>query len=86
MGSGTWHAGGAGRFEMNPGCRVTGLFLVGLALFQSLSVAVDAWQAQQWPLFPSEWVRLALLPAALWVYVRYFSLWGRCQCGSADDV
>jgi hypothetical protein len=25
---------------MNPGCRVMGLFLVGLALFQSLSVAV----------------------------------------------
>jgi hypothetical protein len=50
---------------MNPGCRVTGLFLVGLGLFQSLAVAVDAWQAQQWPMFASEWVRLALLPAAL---------------------
>ena len=34
---------------MNPGCRVMGLFLVLLALFQALPVAVDAWQAQQWP-------------------------------------
>jgi hypothetical protein len=39
---------------MNPGCRVTGLFLLGLALFQSLSVAVDAWQAPQWPVLASE--------------------------------
>jgi hypothetical protein len=71
---------------MNPGCRVMGLFLVGLALFQSLSVAVDAWQAQLWPALASEWVRLALLPVALWVYVRYFSIWGSCQCGDDDDV
>ena len=30
---------------MNPGCRVMGLFLVVLALFQSLTVVVDAWQS-----------------------------------------
>ena len=69
---------------MNPGCRVMGLFLVALALFQSLMVAVDAWHAGQWPSRPSEWVRLALLPLALWVYVRYFSAWGSCQCGGDD--
>ena len=69
---------------MNPGCRVMGLFLVALALFQSLTVAVDAWLAGQWPSRPSEWVRLALLPLALWVYVRYFSAWGSCQCGDDD--
>ena len=70
---------------MNPGCRVMGLFLVALALFQSLTVAVDAWQLQQWPRLPSEWVRLGLLPVALWVYVRYFSAWGSCRCGSDDE-
>ena len=69
---------------MNPGCRVMGLFLVALALFQSLTVVVDAWHAGQWPSRPSEWVRLALLPLALWVYVRYFSAWGSCQCGGDD--
>ena len=70
---------------MNPGCRVMGLFLVALALFQSLTVAVDAWHAGQWPSRPSEWVRLALLPLALWVYVRYFSAWGNCQCGRDNE-
>ena len=70
---------------MNLGCRVMGLFLVVLALFQSLTVAVDAWHAGQWPTRPSEWVRLALLPLALWVFVRYFSAWGNCQCGSDDE-
>lgn len=70
---------------MNPGCRVMGLFLVVLALFQSLTVVVDAWHVGQWPTRPSEWVRLALLPLALWVYVRYFSVWGNCQCGSDDE-
>lgn len=70
---------------MNPGCRVMGLFLVVLALFQSLTVAVDAWQAGYWPARPSEWVRLSLLPVALWVYVRYFSAWGNCQCGDDDE-
>lgn len=70
---------------MNPGCRVMGLFLVGLALFQSLTVGVDAWQAQQWPSRASEWVRLGLLPVAIWVYVRYFSVWGSCQCGDDDQ-
>lgn len=69
---------------MKPGCRVMGLFLVGLALFQSLSVAVGAWQAGQWPDRPSEWVRLSLLPLAVWVYVRYFSAWGSCHCGNDD--
>lgn len=71
---------------MKPGCRVVGLFLVALALFQSLTVAVDAWQAGQWPSRPSEWVRLGLLPVAVWVYVRYFSAWGRCTCGDDDPV
>lgn len=70
---------------MNPGCRVMGLFLVALALFQSLTVAVDAWHAEQWPSRLSEWVRLALFPLALWVYVRYFSIWGNCQCVSDDE-
>lgn len=70
---------------MNPACRVMGLLLVVLALFQSLTVAVDAWQAQQWPSRPSEWVRLSLLPVAVWVYVRYFSAWGSCRCGDDDQ-
>jgi len=71
---------------MSPGCRVMGLFLVLLALFPSLPVAVDAWQARQWPDTPSEWIRLSLLPGALWLYLRYFSiLWCR-QCGDDDDL
>ena len=71
---------------MNSACRVGGLFLVLLALFQSLPVAVDAWQARQWPDTASEWVRLALLPGALWLYLRYFSILGCRQCGNDDEV
>lgn len=71
---------------MNPGCRMMGLFLVLLALFQALPVAVAAWQAQQWPDMASEWIRLALLPAALWLYLRYFSILGCRQCGDDDEV
>lgn len=71
---------------MNPGCRVMGLFLVLLALFQGVPVAVEAWQAQQWPGTVSEWIRLSLLPVALWLYVRYFSILGCRQCGNDDDV
>ena len=70
---------------MNPGCRVMGLFLVLLALFQSLPVAVDAWQTRQWPDTTMEWIRLALLPAALWLYVRYFSILGCRQCRNDDE-
>ncbi len=65
---------------MNPGCRVMGLLLVALAVVHSLWVAVDAWQAGQWPQQIGEWVHLALLPVAIWIYVRYFSAWGRCRC------
>jgi hypothetical protein len=61
-----------------------GLFLVLLALFQSLPVAVEAWEARQWPDAVSEWIRLSLLPAALWLYLRYFSFLGCRQCG--DDT
>lgn len=71
---------------MTPACRMGGLFLVLLALFQSLPVAVDAWQARQWPDTASEWVRLALLPGALWLYLRYFSILGCRQCGNDDEV
>ncbi|MBW8370524.1 MAG: hypothetical protein K0M66_06080 [Thiobacillus sp.] len=72
---------------MNPGCRVMGLFLVLLGLFQALPVAVDAWQARQWPDTVIEWLRLALLPVALWLYLRYFSILGCRQCGNdGDDI
>jgi hypothetical protein len=71
---------------MNPGCRVASLFLVLLALFQALPVAADAWQAKQWPGTALEWARLALLPVALWLYLRYFSIFGCRQCGDDDDV
>ena len=70
---------------MNPGCRVMALFLVLLALFQALPVALDAWQARQWPDTVSEWIRLALLPVALWLYLRYFSILGCRQCGGDDE-
>lgn len=70
---------------MNPGCRVMGLFLVLLALFQGVPVAVDAWQAQQWPDKASEWIRLSLLPVSLWLYLRYFSILGCRQCSVDDD-
>jgi hypothetical protein len=62
------------------------LFLVLLALFQSLPVAVEAWQARQWPATTVEWIRLALLPVALWLYLRYFSIFGCRQCGRDDEL
>jgi hypothetical protein len=62
-----------------------GLFLVLLALFQALPVALDAWQARQWPDTASEWIRLALLPGALWLYLRYFSILGCRRCGDGDE-
>ena len=71
---------------MNPGCRVMGLFLVLLALFQALPVAVAAWQAWQWPDTVSEWIRLALLPGALWLYLRYFSMLGCRPCRDDDKT
>lgn len=70
---------------LNPGCRVMALFLVLLALFQSLPVAVEAWQARQWPVTAVEWIRLGLLPGALWLYLRYFSIFGCRQCGRDDE-
>jgi hypothetical protein len=61
------------------------LFLVLLALFQALPVAIDAWQARQWPANATGWLRLALLPGALWLYMRYFSILGRCRrCRDGD--
>lgn len=69
---------------MNVGCRVMALFLVLLALFQSLPVALEAWQARQWPDTATQWVRLALLPGALWLYLRYFSIFGCRQCGKDE--
>ena len=69
---------------MNLRCRVMGLLLVALALFQSIWVLVDAWHARQWPQHLGEWVHLALLPVALWVYARYFSAWGRCRCNNDE--
>lgn len=71
---------------MSPGCRVMGLFLVLLALFQALPVAADAWRAGQWPDTLTDWLRLALLPGALWLYLRYFSILGCRQCEKDDDV
>lgn len=71
---------------MNPACRVTGLFLVLSALLLSLPVAVDAWQAQQWPDTPSEWVRLSLLPGALWLYLSYFGIRACRPCGENAGV
>lgn len=70
---------------MNVGCRVMALFLVLLALFQSLPVALEAWQARQWPDTATQWVRLALLPGALWLYLRYFSIFGCRQCGKDES-
>jgi hypothetical protein len=71
---------------MNLGCRVGALFLVLLALFQSLPVAAEAWRTQRWPETWVEWARLALLPAALWLYLRYFSILGCRQCGKDDEL
>ncbi len=71
---------------MSPGCRAMGLFLVLLALFQSLPVAVGAWQTRQWPNDVGEWLRLALLPGSLWLYLRYFSVLGCRQCNRPDET
>jgi len=71
---------------MTPGCRAMGLFLVLLALFQSLPLAVDAWQARQWPDAAAEWLRLSLLPGALWLFLRYFSSLGCRRCGDDDEL
>jgi hypothetical protein len=70
---------------MNPGCRVMALFLVLLALFQAVPVAAEAWEMRQWPDTAGEWVRLALLPVALWLYLRYFSIFGCRQCGDDNE-
>lgn len=70
---------------MNAGRRVMALFLVLLALFQALPVAIDAWQARQWPVSVTGWLRLALLPGALWLYLRYFSVLGCRRCRDDDD-
>jgi len=71
---------------MNSACRVTGLFLVLLALLQSLPVAMGAWQAWQCPDTASEWMRLLLLPAALWLYARYFVIRECRACGSDEGI
>lgn len=70
---------------MNAGWRAIGLFLVLLALFQSLPLAVEAWQARQWPGTAVEWIRLGLLPLALWLYLRHFSILGCRACGEKGD-
>lgn len=71
---------------MTGGCRAAALFLVLLALFQSLPVAVEAWQARQWPDTAGAWIRLALLPGSLWLYVRYFSVLGCRRCEPPDST
>lgn len=65
--------------------RVLGLFAVLLALFQSLPVAAEAWQAGRWPQTWTDWLRLALLPVALWLYLRYFSIFACRRCGDDDQ-
>lgn len=70
---------------MNPAWRALALFLVMLALFQSLPVAVEAWQMRRWPDEGVSLLRLALLPVALWLYVRYFSLLG-CRACKTDHA
>lgn len=69
---------------MKPGWRILALFVVLVTLFQGLPVAVEAWQARQWPDSFVSWLRLALLPLALWLYLRHFSILGCRQC-SPDD-
>lgn len=71
---------------MTGGCRALALFLVLLALFQSLPVAIESWQARQWPDTVGEWLRLALLPAALWLYLRHFSVLGCRYCAHPDKT
>jgi hypothetical protein len=71
---------------MNPRWRVLALFVVLVALFQGLPVAVEAWQARQWPNSLAGWLRLAALPVALWLYLRYFSILGCRQCSKDDGL
>ena len=71
---------------MNPLWRVLALFLVLVALLQGLPVAVAAWQAGQWPDSLAGWMRLAVLPVALWLYLRYFSILGCRQCSKDDGL
>lgn len=69
---------------MKPGWRIVALFAVLVALFQGLPVAVEAWQVRQWPASPAGWLRLALLPIALWLYLRHFSILGCKECVNDD--
>lgn len=71
---------------MNYACRAMALFLVLLALFQALPIAADAWQLRRWPDTVWEWTRLALLPGALWLYLRYFSILGCRGCRNDGDA
>ena len=71
---------------MNLRWRVLALFVVLVALFQGLPVAVEAWQAGQWPGSLAGWMRLAVLPVALWLYLRYFSILGCRQCAKDDGL
>lgn len=71
---------------MKPGWRIFALFVVLLTLFQGLPVAVEAWQAGQWPDSFAGWLRLALLPVALWLYLRHFSILGCRQCPTDDRL
>jgi hypothetical protein len=70
---------------VNPLRRVMALFVVLLALFQGLPLAVEAWQTGQWPEAPLGWLRLALLPAALWLYLRHFSVVACRRCAADDE-
>jgi hypothetical protein len=69
---------------MNPISPVLALFMVLVAVLQALPVAVDAWRAVQWSESPAGWMRLAVLPVALWLYLRYFSILGG-RLYSKDD-
>jgi hypothetical protein len=71
---------------MSPGWRVFALFVVLVALFQGLPVAVESWHAGEWPDSPLGWLRLALLPVALWLYLRYFSILGCRQCAKDNGL
>ena len=69
---------------MSPLWRVLALFLVLVAVFQGLPIAVEAWRTGQWPDSLAGWVRLAVLPVALSLYLRYFSILGCRQCPKDD--
>jgi len=69
---------------VKPGWRIVALFAVLVALFQGLPVAVEAWQARQWPASAAGWLRLTLLPIALWLYLRHFSILGCKECANDD--